>query len=73
MGGRNSREEGKSLPDRTCMGNGGADAWPDVVVVALVLVLFLAPHQIGVWIFINLCFHQVKWEWRELQPSIRVS
>lgn len=63
---RDSKEAEKSLPDRTCTGSGGEDARPDVVVVALVLVLLLAPHQLSLWILINLCLHQVKREWREL-------
>lgn len=64
---KDSREVEKYLPDRTCAGDGGADTRSDVVVVALVLVLLLAPHQVSLWILLNLCFHQVKWEWRELQ------
>ncbi|KAA8579215.1 hypothetical protein FQN60_000037 [Etheostoma spectabile] len=36
----------------------GADAGLDVVVVTLVLVLFLTPHQVSVWIALRLRFHQ---------------
>lgn len=62
----------KALPDGTCAGDGGADARPDVVVVALVLVLLLAPHNLSLWILLNLCFHQVKRERRELQNYTNV-
>lgn len=55
-------------PDGAGTVRGGADARPDVVVVALVLVLLLTPHKISVWKTIWFCFHQVereRWELRE--------
>ena len=55
-------------PDGAGTVRGGADARPDVVVVALVLVLLLTPHQISVWKTIRFCFHQVereRWELKE--------
>lgn len=55
-------------PDGAGTVRGGADARPDVVVVALVLVLLLTPHKISVWKTIRFCFHQVereRWELRE--------
>ncbi len=49
-------------PDRAGTVDGGTDAWLDVVVVALVLVLFLTPHQISIWMTVSLCLHQIKRE-----------
>ena len=56
-------------PDGAGTVHGGADARPDVVEVALVLVLLLTPHHISVWITIRFCFHQVERERRELKEK----
>ena len=61
------------LPDRFDAGDGGAHAWLDVVVVALVLVLLLAPHYVSVGVLLRLTLHQVKWEWRELREKQMVT
>ena len=49
--------------------NGGAEAGFDVVIVTLVLVLFLAPHQVSVGITICLHHHLVKRDGRELEEK----
>lgn len=64
---RHSREisylvQTDSLDGSSVVG-GGADAGLNVAVVALVLVLFLTPHQISIYVSIGLFFHQIKWEW----------
>lgn len=46
---------------------GVGDAGLDVVVVTLVLVLLLAPHQVGIDVLVDFSLHQIKGEWRELQ------
>ena len=55
-----------SSPDGARPADGGSDARLHVVVVALVLVLLLAPNQIGVRVAIGLRLHQVEGERREL-------
>lgn len=52
-----------NLPDGACVTDGGADAGLDIVIVAVVFVLFLTPNQICIWIVISLFFHQIKGEW----------
>lgn len=54
------------VPNGTGVVEGSADAWLDIVVVALILVLFLAPQQLSLRILLCLSFNQVKWEWRKL-------
>ena len=49
-----------------CACDGGADARLDVVVVTLVLMLLLTPHQVGVVEAFHLRLHQVKRERGEL-------
>lgn len=46
---------------------GVGDAGLDVVVVTLVLVLLLAPHQVGIDVLVDFSLHQIKGEWKELQ------
>lgn len=43
-----------------------ADPWLDVIIVALVLVLLLAPQHLSLWVLIKFSLHQVKREWRKL-------
>lgn len=59
----------ESLPDRLGAVNSGAHARLHVVVVALVLVLLLTPHQVGVGVFLRLSLDQVEGERRELQEG----
>lgn len=56
-----------TVPDRLGSLDGGPDAGLDVVVVTLVLVLFLTPHQVGVWETAHLRLHLVKRERRQLE------
>lgn len=55
-----------NLPDVACVTDGGADAGLDIVIIAVVFVLFLTPNQICIWIVISLFFHQIKGEWGQL-------
>lgn len=54
------------VPNGTGVVEGSADARLDIIVVALIFMLFLAPQQLSLWIFLCLGFHQVKREWRKL-------
>lgn len=56
-----------TLPHRLGSLDGGPDAGLDVVVVALVLVLLLAPDQVSVGEAIRLGLHLVKREGRQLE------
>lgn len=62
-----------TVPDRLGSLDGGPDARLDVVVVTLVLVLLLTPHQVGVWEAIHLRLHLVKRERRQLQGERELS
>lgn len=57
------------LPDGLGTVDGGAHARLDVVVVSLVLVLLLTPHQVGVGVFLRLSLDQVEGERRELRDE----
>lgn len=57
------------LPDGLDAVNGGAHARLHVVVVALVLMLLLAPHQVSIGVFLRLGLHQVEGERGELQEG----
>lgn len=62
-----------TVPDRLGSLDGGPDARLDVVVVTLVLVLFLTPHQVGVWETAHLRLHLVKRERRQLERERELS
>lgn len=62
-------EGGWVVPNGAGAVDGGAEAGFDVVIVTLVLVLFLAPHQVSVGITICLHLHLVKREGRELEEK----
>lgn len=53
------------------MAGGVGDAGLDVVVVTLVLVLLLAPHQVGIDVLVDFSLHQIKGERKELQRESR--
>lgn len=55
------------LPDVLGLVDGGPDAWLHVVIVTLVLVLLLTPHQVGVVETLKLRLHLVERERGELQ------
>lgn len=52
-----------SIPDRLSTVNGGPKSWLDIVIVALVLVLFLAPGQLSIGILLCLSQQEVEGEW----------
>lgn len=62
-----------TVPDRLGSLYGGPDARLDVVVVTLILVLFLTPHQVGVWETNHLRLHLVKRERRQLEGEKELS
>lgn len=54
----------RTVPDRFGSLDRGPDARLDIVIVTLVLVLFLTPHQVCFGEAVNLCLHLIKWERR---------
>lgn len=54
------------VPYGPCPAHNGHEVWTDVVIVAHVLVLLLAPHQLCTWVLLHLLLDQVKGEWRDL-------
>lgn len=71
--GMHSVISGATVPDGLGSLDGGPDARLDVVVVTLVLVLFLTPHQVGVGETIHLRLHLVKRERRQLEGERELS
>lgn len=59
--------EQKPLPNGFLVGHHREETWPDVVIVAHVLVLLLTPDQLSVGIFLCLRSDQVKRERRNLR------
>lgn len=57
----------RSLPHGLGPVDGGAQPGLDVVVVALVLVLLLAPHQLGVGVLLRLLLQEVEGERGQLR------
>lgn len=57
------------LPDGLGTVDGGAHARLDVVIVALVLMLLLTPHQVSIGVFLSLGLDQIEGEWRELRDG----
>lgn len=60
-----------SLPYGPCPTQDGHEARADVVIVAHVLVFFLAPHQLCARVLLCLLLDQVEGEWRDLGQAGR--
>lgn len=59
------------VPYGPCPTQDGHETRADVVIVAHVLVLLLAPHQLCTWVLLCLLLDQVKGEWRDLGQTGR--
>lgn len=57
----------KPIPNRSLVGHDREETWPDVIIVAHVLVLLLTPDQLRAGVFFCLRSDQVGWEWGDLR------
>ena len=58
-----------ALPNRLLVGQHCEETWSDVIVVAHVLVLLLAPDHLSAGVFLCLRSDQVEWERRDLRRA----